>query len=57
MEEVLQEDEVDKIKEMLTPDEVQVFVNKMSNWQRTSWARDGYSILEDKLAHFIALKR
>ena len=49
--------ELDKIKALLTPEEVQVYVNKMSNWQRTKWARDGYSILEDKLAHFSTMTR
>ena len=51
--------ELDKIKILLTLEEVQVqvYVNKMSNWQRTKWARDGYSILEDKLTHFSTLKR
>ena len=50
-------EEVTKIKEMLMPDEQQVLIGKMSNWQRTMWARDGYSIMEDRLEHFVNLKK
>lgn len=50
-------EEVTKIKEMLTVDEQQVIINKMTNWQRTMWARDGYSILEERLEHFVNLKK
>ena len=49
--------EIDKIKEMLTPEEVQVYVNKMTNWRRNQWARAGYSIHEEDLVKFVGLVR
>lgn len=50
-------EEVTKIKEMLTEAERQVIINRMSNWQRTMWARDGYSVLGERLEHFVNLDR
>ena len=53
----VENEEVTKIKEMLTPVEQQDLINKMSGWQRKQWARDGYSIMEDRLEHFVSLKK
>ena len=53
----VENEEVTKIKEMLTPVEQQALINKMSGWQRKQWAKSGYPIMEERLEYFVSLKR
>ncbi len=42
---------------VLTADEIQAEVNKMTNWQRSQWARAGYSKRPQDLARFCTAKK
>lgn len=44
-------------KELLRVEEVQVYVNRMTNWQRNQWARSGYPKSRAQLERFAGLQK